>query len=38
MDYFVREFSDQLRLMNVLVESIRELDTKELYVIDVELK
>ena len=28
MDYFVREFSDRLRIMNVLVESTRELDTK----------
>jgi hypothetical protein len=38
MDYFAKEFLVLLKIMSVLVENIRGLDTKELSVIDVELK
>ncbi len=35
---FVREFLDQLKTLNVLVENINELDIKELFVIDAVLR
>jgi len=38
VDSFVNKFLGQERIMNVLVESIKELDIKELFVRDVELK
>jgi hypothetical protein len=35
MVFSVKEYSGQLKTSNVTVESIKESDTKELYVIDV---
>ena len=38
MVYLMKEFLALQKIMNVIVESIKELDTKESSVIDVELK
>ena len=38
MDYFAKEFLDQLAIGNVIVENTKEFDTRESFAIDVESK